>query len=237
MNRLAAVPAAGQAEVHAFSATDWKRSEQLFRRAARHSRLIRILRVAVPFGAVTSCAVLVGIAYFNPFKTPDATFDKGKLVLTGRKVAMELPRVTGYTKDSLPYELTARLASQDLTQPGVLELKDLKANVQTKAQGKIQISAESGIYTIKAEQLQLVDNILVQSSLGYEARLERALIDMKKGTVVSDRPVIGKFPQGTIDANHLEISESGSVILFSEGVRTVFVLPPDRSKRPRTESP
>ncbi len=86
---------------------------------------------------------------------------------------MELPRVTGYTKDSLPYELTARLASQDLTQPGVLELKDLKANVQTKAQGKIQISAESGIYTIKAEQLQLVDNILVQSSLGYEARLER----------------------------------------------------------------
>ncbi len=46
---------------------------------------------------------------------------------------------------------------------------------------------------------------------------------MKKGTVV-DRP-IGAFPQGTIDANHLEISESGSVILFSEGVRTVFVLP------------
>ena len=197
----------------------------MFRRAARHSRLIRILRVAVPIGAVMSCALLAGIAYFNPFKTPDLTLEKGTLVVTGRKVAMEQPRLTGYTKDSLPYELTARLASQDLAQPGILELNDLKANVQTKAQGKIEISANTGVYMIKADQLQLIDNILVLTNNGYEARLEQALIDMKKGTVVSDRPVKAKFPQGTIASNRLEITESGAVILFTEGVQTLLVLP------------
>ena len=224
MNRLAAVPAVGQPEVHAFTATDWTRSERMFRRAARHSRLIRLLRIAVPFGAVASCALLAGIAYLNPFKNLDASLDQGKLVVTGRKVAMEQPRLTGYTKDSRPYELTARLASQDLTQPGVLELKDIKARVQTKAQGNIELSAKTGIYSIKAEQLQLVDNITVQTSLGYEGHLERASIDIKKGTVTSDRPVKGKFPEGTIEANRLEISESGSVVLFTDGVTTIFTL-------------
>lgn len=232
MNRLVAVPAVGRPEVHAFTAADWTRGEQMFRRAARHSRLIRILRVAVPIGAVASCALLAGIAYFNPFKTPDVTLDKGKLVVTGRKVAMEQPRLTGYTKDALPYELTARLASQDLSHPGVLELNDLKAHVQTKAQGKIEISAKTGVYTVKADQLQLVDDILVQTTLGYEARLERATIDMKKGTIVSDRLVKAKFPQGTIESNRLEVSESGSVILFSQGVKTVLVLP----KQPATKA-
>jgi lipopolysaccharide export system protein LptC len=237
MNRLVAVPAVGRREVHAFTATDWTRSEQLFRRAARHSRLIRILRVVVPIGAVASCAVLAGIAYFNPFKTPDLALDKGTLVVTGRKVAMEQPRLSGYTKDLLPYELTARLASQDLSHPGVLELNDLKAHVQTKDQGKINISAKTGVYTVKADQLQLVDNILVRTSLGYEAHLEQALIDMKKGTIVSDRPVKAKFPQGTIASNRLDVSESGSVILFSQGVKTVFVLPKQPSAAAKAASP
>lgn len=237
MNRLVAVPAVGRPEVHAFTATDWTRSEQMFRRAARHSRAVRILRVAVPFGAVACCALLAGIAYFNPFKTPDMALDKGTLVVTGRKVAMEQPRLTGYTKDSLPYELTARLASQDLTQPGVLELNDLRAKVQTKTQGQIEISANTGIYTVKADQLQLLDNILVQTSLGYEARLEQASIDMKKGTIVSDRPVKAKFPQGTIESKRLEVSESGSVILFGGGVQTIFTLPKQPSADAKTASP
>lgn len=237
MNRLVAVPAVGQADVHAFTVTDWTRSEKLFRRAARHSRLIRILRVTVPTAAVVCCAALVGIAYFNPFKTPNIALDKGNLVVTGHKVAMEQPRLTGYTKDRLPYELTARLAAQDLAKPGVLELNDLKANVQTKAQGKIELSAKTGIYTVKADQLQLVDNILVQTAVGYEAHLEQALIDMKKGTVVSDRPVRAKFPQGTIVSNRLEISESGAVILFSEGVQTIFTLPKQRSTATQANTP
>lgn len=237
MNRLVAVPAVGRPEVHAFTAADWTRGEQMFRRAARHSRFIRVLRVAVPVGAMASVAVLAAIAYFNPFKTPDMTLDTGTLVVSGRKVGMEQPRLTGYTKDALPYELTARLASQDLAQPGVLELNDLRANIQTKDQGKIEISAKTGVYTVKADQLQLVDDILVQTTVGYEARLEQALIDMKKGTIVSDRPVRATFPQGSIESNRLEISESGSVILFSQGVKTVLVLPPQPSVATGAASP
>jgi lipopolysaccharide export system protein LptC len=225
MNRLVAVPAAGRPELHAFSATNLTRGERLFRRAARHSRFIRVLRVAIPVTVVAVLGLIVAAAYFNPFKTPaNLALDKGKPVVSGTKVAMEQPRLTGFTSDMLPYELTAQLASHDLRQPGVLELKDLKAQIRTKDQGTITISAESGFYTVKADQLRLVDNILVKSSLDYEARLQEAVVDMKKGTIVSERRVATRFPKGTIEANHLNVSDGGSVVVFSQGVETILIL-------------
>ena len=121
MNRLVAVPAIERQEIRAFHATSRTRGERMFRRAARHSRLIRFLRIGIPVGIFAALSLIVGAAYFNPFKAPaNVSLDQGKLVVSGTKIAMELPRLTGFTSDSLPYELTARVASQDLANPGVL---------------------------------------------------------------------------------------------------------------------
>ena len=42
--------------------------EARFAAAARHSRLVRILRVAVPAAVAVSMAVIVSVATFNPFR-------------------------------------------------------------------------------------------------------------------------------------------------------------------------
>jgi lipopolysaccharide export system protein LptC len=223
MNRLVAVPAIERQEIRAFHATSRTRGEGMFRRAARHSRLIRFLRIGIPVGIFAALGLIVGAAYFN--KTPaNVSLDQGKLVVSGTKIAMELPRLTGFTSDSLPYELTARVASQDMANPGVLELTDLRAQLQTKDQGIVEITAATGFYNIKSDLLRLADNILVQSTTGYEARLHEAAIDIKKGTIISEQRVETRFPNGTLGANRLEVSENGAVVLFSQGVETILVL-------------
>ncbi|MGZ8329706.1 MAG: LPS export ABC transporter periplasmic protein LptC [Rhodoplanes sp.] len=225
MNRLVAVPAIERQETRAFHATSRTRGERMFRRAARHSRLIRFLRIGIPVGIFAALSLIVGAAYFNPFRAPaNVSLDQGKLVVSGTKIAMELPRLTGFTSDSLPYELTARVASQDLANPGVIELTDLRAQLQTKDQGIVEITAATGVYNIKSDLLRLVDNILVQSTTGYEARLHEATIDIKKGTILSEHRVETRFPNGTLGANRLEVSENGAVVLFSQGVETILVL-------------
>jgi lipopolysaccharide export system protein LptC len=221
MNRLVAV----QGDVRVFNATSRTHGDRMFRRAERHSRLIRFLRIGIPVGIVGAVGLIVVAAYFNPFKPPaNASVDPGKLVVSGSKIAMEFPRLTGFTNDSLPYELTARLASQDLVNPGVIELTDLRAQLQTKDNDTVEITARKGLYNIKTDLLQLSGNILVQSPTGYEARLHEATIDIKKGTIVSDHRVETRFPSGTLGANRLDVAENGAVVLFSQGVETILVL-------------
>jgi lipopolysaccharide export system protein LptC len=237
MNGLVAVPAIERQDGLAFGGASRARNERMFRRAALHSRLIRFLRIGIPVGIVGALGLIVVAAYFNPFKVQaNVSADPGKLVVSGSKIAMELPRLTGYTTDSLPYELTARMASQDLANPGVIELTDLRAQLQTKDQGLVVITAKTGIYTVKADILRLSDNILVQTTTGYEAQLKEAAIDIKKGTVVSERRIETKFPNGTLGANRLDVSENGSVVRFSQGVETILVLDPPKTDQSATNA-
>jgi lipopolysaccharide export system protein LptC len=74
----------------------------------------------------------------------------------------------------------------------------------------------------------LKDNIFLQSSTGYEARLSQARVDMAKGTVTSNEPVAVKLLNGTLDAQGLEITQNGEVVRFEGGVS--MILFPEEAK-------
>src|SRR3977135_4018023 len=99
--------------------------------AARHSRMVRVLRVAVPAAVILSMAMIIAISIFNPFRLllPKLPVDMGNLVVSGTKVTMESPHMAGYTPDQRPYEVWAKPATQDLTDPDHVDLKTLRAKV------------------------------------------------------------------------------------------------------------
>jgi lipopolysaccharide export system protein LptC len=104
-----------------------------------------------------------------------------------------------------------------VTKPDELELEDIHATMESRDRGAFEITANSGLYKTKAEQLTLHQNIVVTSS-NYEGRLTEAVIDVRNGHVVSNRPVEVKMLQGTINANRLEVINSGEIIRFEQGV-------------------
>jgi lipopolysaccharide transport protein LptA len=207
----------------------------MFRAAARHSRFVRFLRLAVPAGIVAIVAILVVATFFNPARLfTSFPIDPGKVSLSGTKIIMELPRLNGFTNDSRPYEITAHTAAQDLTKPDILELKDIIARSELKDGQHVTITSINGIYDTKGESLRLTDHITVNTTSGYEAHLSEATVNTANGNIVSENPVELKLPKGFLNANRLEVMENGALILFGGGVETT--LNPDQV-RPEPQEP
>jgi lipopolysaccharide export system protein LptC len=194
-------------------------SDCLFRKARRHSRLVRFLRLAIPVGIGLGLAAILGVIYFNPFRTlAKLPVDPGRLIVSGTKITMEAPRLAGYTRDSRPYEVTAATAAQDITKPGVLELTTIRARVTMRDTATLRLEAATGVYDTKADLLRLKDQIVLSSSGGYTGRLEEANVDIKEGRITSDRPVKVEMLNGTLDANNIVVTNSGDIVLFGGGV-------------------
>ncbi len=191
-----------------------------FASAARHSRLVRILRIAVPGAVLLSMAVIVGVSIFNPFRMlmPKLPLDSGNLVVSGTKITMESPHLAGYTPDQRPYELWAKTATQDITDPDHVDLNDLRAKVLMEDKSTLFLDARTGRFDNKQQQLDLRKDIFLRTSTGYEARLNSAFVDMGKGTVSSDERVDVKLTNGTLSADRLRITEGGELIRFEGNV-------------------
>jgi lipopolysaccharide export system protein LptC len=190
-----------------------------FRAAVRHSALVRLLRTAIPAVIALVLGSLIVAAFFNPFRTLSGLqIDPGKIVISGTRITMGAPRYAGFTRDDRPYEVTARSASQDLTKPDIVDLNEIWAKVELQDNAAVEMTAATGRYDSKRDLLMLSDNIRIHSSTGYAGRLQDALVDVKKGSVVSEKPVEVYFLSGTLNANRLEIEEHGDVIRFGRGV-------------------
>ncbi|MEA2892407.1 MAG: lipopolysaccharide export system protein LptC [Bradyrhizobium sp.] len=184
--------------------------------AARHSRLVRILRIAVPAVVALAMAGVVAISIFNPFRAlmKQLPLDMDNLVVSGSKITMEAPHMSGFTPDQRPYEVWAKTATQDLTDPDHVELKTLRAKVLQEDRSTVTLEARTGLFDTKAQLLDLRKDIFLQSSTGYEARLSQAMLDIGKGTVTSEEPVDVKLLNGTLTADRLRITEKGALVRF-----------------------
>jgi lipopolysaccharide export system protein LptC len=203
--------------------------EARFAIAARHSRIVRVLRVAVPAAVVLSMAAIVLVSVFNPFRMllPKLPVDMENLVVSGTKITMESPHMSGYTPDRRPYEVWAKTATQDVTDPDHVELKTLRAKVLTEDQSIVTLDALTGMMDTKQQLLDLHKDIYLQTSTGYEAWLSQAFVDMAKNTVTSDEHVDVKWADGTISSDKLKIFNGGETVRF-EGhvVMNIDKLPP-----------
>src|ERR1700732_2974674 len=132
--------------------------EARFKIAARHSRMGRALRVAVPAAVILAMTAVVAVSIFNPFRMllPKLPVDIGNLVVSGTKITMETPHMAGYTPDQRPYEVWAKTATQDLTDPDHVDLRTLRAKVLMEDRTTtITLDARTGLFDSKAPLLDL----------------------------------------------------------------------------------
>src|ERR1700710_101199 len=188
--------------------------------AARHSRMVRILRIAVPAVVGLAMAGVVAISIFNPFRAlmKQLPIDIDNLVVSGSKITMESPPLSGFSPYQRPYELWAKTATQDLQDPDHVELKTLRAKILQEDRSTVTLDARTGLFDTKAPLLDLRKDIFLQSSTGYEARLSQALIDIGKSIVTSEEHVDVKLLNGTLSADRLRITEKGELVRFEGNV-------------------
>ena len=221
---------AGAATGAGFSADSRGDIGRTYRAALRHSRHVRVLRLGVPAGILAVLLMVVAANYMPPIGRFRLPGELGKLVIHGTKITMEQPRLTGFTNDSRAYEFTANAAAQDITKPDLVELHKPHAKIQMQDKSTVTMSAVSGVYNMKSELLKLSEDINLVSSTGYEGRLSEALIDVRKGRVVSEKPVWVKLLNGFLNAQRLEVADNGAMVRFGGGV-AMTILPDNNATK------
>jgi lipopolysaccharide export system protein LptC len=189
---------------------------------------VRFLRIAMPTVIVLALGATWFVSWLDPLKVlAKLPFDPTKIVVSGTKLTMEAPKISGYTRDQRWYELSASSASQDITKPDVIELSKVRAKVQSEDKSTMFLSAKDGTFDKKANVLTLNNDISLKSSTGYEIRLNEAIVDMASGGIVSNQPVEVLSQQGTIKSEQLEVLKSGEVVRFIGNVKMNLTALPD----------
>ena len=214
--------------------------EARFAIAARHSRMVRILRIAVPAAVILSLSSILLVSVFNPFRMLllRLPVDMSNLVVSGTKITMESPHMAGYSQDQRPYEVWANTATQDVTDPDHVELHTLRGKVLMEDQSTVTLEAVNGLMDTKQQLLDLHKDIYVQTTAGYEAWLSQAFVDMAKGTVTSDEHVDVKWADGKLSADTMKVTGGGEVVRFDgHVVMNIDKLPPPADAEPAPEPP
>ena len=208
--------------------------ERRFAAASRHSRMVGFFRKAVPATLVLAMAAFVAVSLFNPFRMlTQLPLNMSNIVVSGTKITMQSPQMSGFTPDRRAYELSARSAAQDISNPNQVELEVLKAKIEMQDKSIILMDAQKGYFRSREQLLDLYEKVVLMSPT-YEVRLSEAQIDMAKGSVISNKPVEVRMLEGKLDAQRLEIFNRGELLTFDGGV--TMTLTPRTSAAPAEQT-
>jgi lipopolysaccharide export system protein LptC len=192
----------------------------LRRQAARHARLVGLLKVGLPLAAVAIVVVLVTWPYVtdrvaSSFRLTFADVDE----TADGTVTMTNARYLGTDQRGQPFTITADTASQDPDEPDRVTLTRLAGDIALNDGSWISLSSDQGVYSQEARVLELSGAVSLYADSGYELRTERARLDLAVEVADGDAPVEGQGPLGHLRASGFRVTEGGRRLLFLGPVR------------------
>jgi lipopolysaccharide export system protein LptC len=191
--------------------------EIAFRKARRHSRRVRTLKIVLPATAVLMVLGFVGYSYLG---VPEGVaFDLGASSMEGGRIVMANPELDGYTRDNRPYSMRASRALQEIGNASVIELEKIDARLPIDEANWADIDAEKGIFDRDANTLLLEEGMTVRMDNGITARFRSAMVDITAGSLDSSDAVTVEMEGSKISADSLSVSDGGKVLVFEKRVR------------------
>ncbi|MGX5805425.1 LPS export ABC transporter periplasmic protein LptC [Bradyrhizobium sp. Arg314] len=190
---------------------------EAFNRARRHSRRVRVLKFAVP---LLAAAIAIAFPVYSYLKAPvsvsvqaDGTaFSNGKLVMAN-------PKLNGFTKQKLPYSLTATRATQDVGQQAVIDLEGINAKLPVATDNIVSVDAAHGIYNRDVNTMDLTSDVSVTTTDGLVAKFKSIFLDMGKGSMKTSNPVDVSRGGSRITADSMSVEDNGRLVVFESRVR------------------
>lgn len=208
------------------AALEERRSKTL-RHAARYSNFVRAAKVMLPVSAFAIVAAMLVFAFV--YESDDRlTVSFSNVQQIDNDLRMVNPRFSGVDDERRPFLVTATAAVQDPANPRTVTLETLQADMTLSPTSWVSVNANRGVLNTDAETLTLEGAIDVYSDTGYEFHMERAIINLDSRAVVTDSPVAGQGPLGTLRADRFMAEDAGQTLRFDGNVR-MRIFPPARS--------
>lgn len=227
LNRGAEASGGGATGTHMMDFGASEKSAEIFEAAERHSGRVRVLKTALPVAAVAIAGVF---SWFTFLAAPSApvTVKVGATETEDGKLVMTNPKLDGFTKENLPYSMTAARAIQDVANNGVITLENIDAELPLGPDDRAKIEAKSGIYDNANERLQLDKDFTVTTSSGLKAKLKSADVNISTGRITTDQPVDIQNGNAHISADKMQIQDDGEVLVFEDKVKLVIESPKEQ---------
>ena len=190
-----------------------------FARAARHSRLVRALKIGLPILATFILLGGLALLWFARSVTDDVSVTSASI--DDGSVVMQDPRMSGVDSKNRPYQLIAQRAVQSLDGGGI-SLDSIRAKVSVSEDATADIRADAGYYDATTGTLQLTKEISVETTNGVSVRMAGAEIDLTSGTMNGKGPVLIRSGTQTIQAQSLKVSDSGKMLSFGGRVKMLI---------------
>lgn len=197
-----------------------------FRSAANHSLRVVWLRRLILAGAAATALGLIWLAFFRPLDSEGAHVSVEGIGISGDKVTMERPKMTGVRHDGRPYEVTARSSIQNPHKPDEMELIDLDARLHLNGDGQTQVLGDHGLYNSAGQTLDLAGHVHIKG-VNYDLSMQSAAMNFKTGALASKDPVKVLLSNGWVNADSMVMSDNGVQITFTGNVQSSFQSGPD----------
>uniref|UniRef100_UPI003BAD9E2F LPS export ABC transporter periplasmic protein LptC n=1 Tax=Stappia sp. TaxID=1870903 RepID=UPI003BAD9E2F len=183
--------------------------------ARRHTRRVRRLRFVVP--GIGGLLVLAIVAMMAVSSYLDG-LGFGAITLTTDGLVMDSPELSGHDGDR-SYRVSASRAIQRISDPRIIDLERIRAELTLSADQHLSVNAVRGIYNSTEETLALSDGVDVRTSEGYTARFGSLFINMKSGEIDTPEATTLTSSFGELTASRMRFDRDGSILTFTDGIR------------------
>ncbi|MDX3926625.1 MAG: LPS export ABC transporter periplasmic protein LptC [Shinella sp.] len=195
---------------------------EAYRLATRHSSRVRFLKIALPIVAVLIATVFAAVSLIRTYMPENldidsATIEDGKLV-------MRNPAISGRNQQGISYSMRADRALQDMRQPDVITLENIRAKMPVNETIVAEVDATTGVYDRGHNILDMTEPFTIKLNTGLEANFRSAHLDINGGQMSSEEPVSIRSQEASIVAQKLRMTDKGRVVTF-EGMVKVNVDP------------
>ena len=198
-------------------ATQGSLRDDAFDRAQRHSRRVRVLKFAVP---LLAAAIAIAFPVYSYLAAPvSISVDAEGSAFSNGKLVMANPKLNGFTKQKLPYSLTATRATQDVGKQGIIDLEGINAKLPVASDNVVAVNAAHGIYDRDNNTMNLTSDVSVTTTDGLEAKFKSVFLDMGKGSMKTDNPVDVSRGGSRITADSMSVEDNGRLVVFENRVR------------------
>ena len=185
-----------------------------FERWRRRSRLIRFLRVVLPFAMALIFLGLVGSVAWSTFNAQPKQARAGD-----EPIRLLNPRFVGRDDKGRAFVLTADSATRDRLDYQRVILKKPALVLDENGPDQLHINGADGVFHEQNGKLELSNGVRMADSKTAFATAA-SLFDTKTGEVVGSGPIHGAGGLGEISAESYGVYGKGERMVFKGGVRT-----------------